>query len=501
VSLLAIDMGSSSCKAAAFSEEGQILASRTHAYSPENPRPSWAEMSPHKFWEALRSVVREASSDTRKDPVEVLTISSHGETFVPVNSNLQPISAAILNMDNRAVTQSNWLLTRLGHKCIFEITGLTPHPMYPLPKILWLREHQPEVYSSAARFLSVTDYLLTCLGLPPYIDYSLASRFLAFDIRRRCWSEEILSACDLSPDRFATPTPAGTVAGRLSPGTASELGLPSGAWVVVGGHDQPCAALASAVMTKGRASASLGTYECLVTASEAPSLCDAALAANLNTCCHVVPDRFVTLAYFPSGIMVEWFRRLLYPEHAASVDEEFAALESHVSAGPTGLCVAPHLVGTCNPEFNPHASGIILGLRPSTNRSDIYKGILEGIAFEFTTMTESLERVTGPLEDICVTGGGCRSRLGLRLRASLAGRRLHLMQCPEAVCLGTAILAAVGVGKFDGFAQAVEKMVRVGETIHPDPAIAQVYRAQLHQYRLLYSSLSAVREAQAATWL
>ncbi|MGA7383125.1 MAG: FGGY-family carbohydrate kinase [Terriglobales bacterium] len=503
MSLLAIDMGSSSCKAAAFSDGGRILASQAYSYLPTIPRPSWAEISPHKFWEALQTVIRAVASETERDPIEVLSISAHGETFVPVDSNLQPIGAAILNMDNRAVAQSDWLSARLGRACIFEITGLTPHPMYPIPKILWLRENQKETYYAAAKLLGVADYLLTRLDLPAYIDYSHASRFLAFDIRQRCWSEKILSACDLRPDQFSAAVPAGTVAGRLTSATANHLGLPGGVLVVVGGHDQPCAALASAVAAMGSACASLGTYECLLTGSEKPSLNDIALGANLNTSCHVVPDRFVTLAYFPAGVMLEWFVRLLHQNHPSdgtvSASEEYAALDSQAPEGPSGLCITPHLFGTCNPDFNPKASGVILGIRPSTTRSDIYKGILEGIAFEFTSMTELLQRVSGPFESISVTGGGCRSRLGLKLRASLAGRPLQLMQCPDAVCLGTAILASVAAGKYAGFPEAMQNMVKAGETIHPDPALAEAYRAQLNQYRLLYSSLSAVREAQAAS--
>jgi xylulokinase len=503
VSLLAIDMGSSSCKAVAFSEEGHILASRSYPYTSEAPHPSWAEISPHKFWEALQTVCQEVTSETQQDPVEVLSISSHGETFVPVDGNLQPLSAAILNMDNRAVAQTEWLSSHIGRGCIFEITGLTPHPMYPVPKILWLRENRKDLYRAAVKFLGVTDYLLTRLGLPPCIDYSLASRFLAFDIRQRRWSEKILSACDLSPEQFVPAVPAGTAAGRLTAANASTLGLPSGVLVVVGGHDQPCAALGSAVSAKGSACASLGTYECLLTASHEPSINETALSANLNTYCHVVPERFVTLAYFPAGIMLEWFLRLLNPNGysggTASAGDLYEDLESHVPSGPSGLCIAPHLIGTCNPDFDPHASGVILGIRSSTTRGDIYKGILEGIAFEFASMAELLQRVSGPFESITVHGGGCRSRLGLKLRASLAGRSLQLMRSPDAVCLGTAILASVTSGKYAGFSEAMQRMVKVVATIQPDSALAEIYQPQMHQYCLLYSSLSAVRQAHAAS--
>jgi xylulokinase len=496
MSLLAVDMGSSSCKAIAFSAEGQMLAEQRQSYSPEIPRPSWAEMPAEKFWQAFQGVTHRITRAI-SEPIEALCISSHAETFVAVNENRQPLAPAILNIDNRAVAQADWIAETIGPRRIFEITGLSAHPMYPIPKILWLREHQKEIFWSTPQFLGVTDYLLARLGLPPHIDYSHASRFLAFDVRQRCWSEEILAACDLTADRFATPVPAGTVVGRLSDTVAEYLGLKSRPVVVVGGHDQPCGALGMGVTDAGRVSGSLGTYECLLAASETPCINDAAFSGNLNTYCHVVPDRYVTLAYFPSGIMVDWFLHLLSASDYSAA-KTCSELEAQASAGPTGLCIAPHLLGTCNPDFNPHATGVIAGLRPATSAADIYKGVLEGIACELANMAELLRRVAGSFEDVYITGGGCRSRLGLDLRAAMTRCRLHRMRCPEAVCLGTAILAGVGAGTYNGFFEAIAQLVNVADTIEPDARIAESYAAQRHQYQLLYSSLAKVREAQAA---
>jgi xylulokinase len=500
VSLLAVDMGSSSCKAVAFSEGGRVLAQQSCSYSPESEQPGWAEMDPEKFWQAFQKVTGAVAAGT-SESVEVLAISSHGETFIPVDVRQQPVGPAILNIDNRAVAEADWLADTLGRRRIFEITGLAVHSMYPIPKILWMREHQGDVFSSTSCFLALPSYLLSRLGLPPYVDYSLASRFLAFDVRQHCWSQEILSACRLEPEQFSIPVPSGTVAGQLQPAIAAELGLPSGTLVAVGGHDQPCSALGCGVLAPGRVSASFGTYECLVAASEVPAINDLALSANLNSYCHVVPDRFVTIAYFPAGIMVEWFLRLLYPERqldGAAISEFCAALEADATAEPSGLCITAHLPGTCTPDFDPRASGVMFGIRSTTGRAEIYKGILEGIACEFATMADLLQRVIGPFNDVYVAGGGGRSRLGLKLRATLASRRLHLMQSPEAVCLGTAILAGVAAGKYRSFDEAVKQVVVPGETIQPAPGLATSYGRQLQQYRLLYSSLAPVRQAQAA---
>jgi xylulokinase len=251
----------------------------------------------------------------------------------------------------------------------------------------------------------------------------------------------------------------------------------------------------------------MGTYECLLAASDQPNLTDAALAASLNSYCHVVPNKFVTLAYFPSGIMIKWFHDLLYGEVCgesvlAEVEDpsdveslRYATLEREVPAGRTGLYITPNLIGTCNPDFNPHARGIISGLGPNTTRSQIYKGILEGLACEMSQMTDILESAVGEFRDVYVTGGGARSALGLQLRAALSGRRLHVMECPEAVCLGGAILAGVASGEYGSLQEAVEAVVRDVSVVLPDDAIAASYGQQAKQYRRLCSALSAITGA------
>jgi xylulokinase len=507
MSLLAVDIGSSRCKAVVFAAKGEILARHACAYTPEFPAPAHAEMNPDRFWQALCQCTQAASKNI-SDPVQALCLSSHGETFVPVNGRGEAIAPAILNQDNRATEEAVWLETALGRRRLFEITGLVAHPMYPVPKFLWLRKHRPEIFASSIRFLSVIGYLLTRLGLPAYVDYSLASRYLAFDIRQRRWSDEILAAAEMKAECLPVPVPAGTIAGKLDGAAASRLGLSPGTIVVVGGHDQPCGALGVGVIGAGRVADSIGTYECLLAASDQPSLTDAALAASLNSYCHVVPDKFVTLAYFPSGIMMKWFHDLLYGGGYGEVCDEsvraegedpcdaeslhYATLERAAPAGPTGLCITPNLIGTCNPDFNPHARGIISGLSSNTTRSQIYKGILEGLACEMSEMTEILASAVGDFRDVYVTGGGSRSALGLELRAALSGRRLHVMRCPEAVCLGGAILAGVACGEYGSLREAVELVVHEVSTISPDNALAADYAQQAKQYCHLRTTLTAI---------
>ena len=501
MSLLAVDIGSSACKAVAFASGGEILAQRSSGFTPEFPHPGFAEMSPSKFWDALcascRAVAHDLTDHNSTDSVQAFCLSSHGETFVAVDAHGNPLRNAILNQDSRALRESVRCEEIIGRERLFRITGHQTHPMYPIPKILWLWKHEPEIFASTKSFLTLIGFLLQKMGLPPYVDYSLASRFLAFDITRRVWSDEILSAVDLQKSRLPEPVPAGTIVGKLNADAAGELGLPGGIPVVLGGHDQPCGALGSGVTGSGRVSDSMGTYECLLAASDTPSLNDTALKTSLNSYCHVVPGKFVTLAYFPSGIMVKWFHDLLYANgcpaasaNSPSPDYEkshYELLEAHSPAGPTGLCITPHLIGTCNPEFNPRARGFISGLNPGTDRAHIYKGILEGLACELLVVAEGLVQAVGDFDDVYVTGGGTRSALGLQLRAALTGRRLHVMKQQEAVCLGTAMLAWVAIGEYSSIDQAVAALVSEDRVVPPDCTIADSYKSLRAQYRQLRS--------------
>lgn len=502
MSLLAIDLGSSQCKAIAFRANGNAIASGIQTYAPEFPEPSHCEMDPEKFWLAAVAASRDVTRHLLGDPVEAVCFSSHGETFIPADQRGKVIGPAILNIDTRAAAEAAWSAKTIGPRRLFAITGLVAHPMYPLPKIIWLRQHRPDLAAGTARFFSVTDYILGRLGLPTYIDYSLAGRFMAFDVRQQEWSEEILALAGLKKSQLPVPVPAGTVAGKLEADAARILGVPTATPVAVGGHDQVCGALGAGAVEKGRVADSMGTYECLLATSEAPVLDDCAFAASLNSYHHVVPGKYATLAYFPSGIMVNWFRDLVLgsrrssgnssaiPDNAAT----YQWLESQSPAEPSGLCITPHLIGTCNPDFDERARGVIFGLTLQSGCGHIYKGILEGIAYELASVCALLAKACGDFGDIYATGGGSESPLGLKLRASLTGRRIHTMKSPESVCLGGAVLAGVAAGTYSSISEAVREVVREKETVDPDPDVGASYAAQMEKYRLLYSALAPVRD-------
>jgi xylulokinase len=500
MSVLGIDLGSGSCKGVVFAHDGTLLAQAARAYAPSCPRPGWAEMAADTFWDSLVAVTREVAAQVAHDPIDALAISSHGETVIPVDQQGQAVGPALMNSDNRATAEAAWWTTAFGDEAIYRITGSPLHAMFALNKILWLRHHAPEGFARTDRFLSVGDYLLLQMGFPPYTDPSLASRTMAFDIHRRAWSADILACAGIGEERLGIVRPSGEPVGRLSRATAELLGLPIGTLVAMGGHDQPCGALGAGGTQAGQVVDSAGTYECLAAVSDAPGNTPQARTAALNSYCHVVAGKYVTLAFFPAGLAVRWFvEQFCYQDlveaRAAnwSLYEALDASTARLGDAPTGLCVTPHLVGSCTPNWDVRATGVIAGITPGITRHHLYKAIYEGLACELALNIEAVEAVMGPLGRIRIYGGNARSPFTVQLRADLTGHPFELLATPEAVCQGAAILAGLAAGLYATPDEAATRFAAIARTVAPNPVSTKQYARQLGQYRLLYPALTELR--------
>jgi len=491
VSLMGVDVGTSACKATLFAADGRELTHAVVSYRPTFTPPDRVELDPEVLWQAVAGAMGQASAGAGDDPVTALTIGTHGETILPLDADGRPLGPAILNADSRARTEALRWEEEMGRETVFATTGLVLSPMYPLLKISWLRQHEPDLFRTSARFASVLDYLLTRLGGAAYVDHSLASRYMALDVRTRQWSEPLLAAAGITPEVLPQPVPAGTVAGTLSAEAAASVGLPAGVHLVVGGHDQACAALGAGAIAPGAVADSLGTYECLTAVVAAPSLTAEALAAGIDSYCYLLPDRFMTIAYFPSGIAAKWSCDTF--GHPAGDGDPYAALEAAAPDEPTGIIALPHLIGSCTPHFDSAARGALYGFTPTTTRAQLHRAVLEGIACEFALVVELLQRVVGRFDSLVATGGGTRSRLGLRLRAALAGVHIETPEVREAACLGAALLAGIATGVYRDAGEAVARTVRSGAAIAPEPDLAAAYAEQLARYRELYPALKPLR--------
>lgn len=379
MSVLGLDVGTSTCKGVVLSADGSILAQEQYAYADavrlDGPK---AELPPSCFEDSVKTIVAALAARCKDDPIRAIAVSSHGETLVPIGADGKPLADAMLSMDRRCQENSDGLTSRLGQETIYSITGSKMHPQFPVPKVMYLQQRQPELARHVVHYDTANDYVYRILGCPGTMDYSIASRFCGFDVRRHQWSKTIFEAADFSPELFSKAVCAGTVIGEMPRSLAASLGLTEPVLLVAGGHDQPCAALAIGGGDQ-TLPVSAGSYECAVLSTAQPLNTPDGFRYGLNSYCHVLPDRYATLAFFVSGMMVKWYLDTFCTELMQRTGPEiYAHMERNWKAGPTGICFTPHIFGAMNPEWSEHAAAKISGLTANATKADLYKAVLEG---------------------------------------------------------------------------------------------------------------------------
>ncbi|MCS7192744.1 MAG: FGGY family carbohydrate kinase, partial [Armatimonadetes bacterium] len=312
MSLMGVDAGTTGVKAVIFNDEGEILAQSYREYPLIYlEHAGWVELDAEQIWEATKEAISEAVAIAGKsDPVQALAVSSMGETVVPVDNDGCTLTNAIANLDTRPIKQAKHLEETLGQWQVFSLTGHPIHPMYTLPKLIWLCEERTDIFLKTWKFLCAQDFISFRLGAKePAIDWSLASRTMGFDVLRKRWCKEILEAAGLREDLLPRALPAGEPIGTVDPKVSEETGLSPKTVIATGGHDQPCGCLGSGVVKGGVAMDAIGTVDCITVAMSEPVLNEAMLQNNF--CCypHVAEDLYVTVTWsWTGGILLRWYR-------------------------------------------------------------------------------------------------------------------------------------------------------------------------------------------------
>lgn len=502
MSLLGLDIGISGCKAVAFNLAGDALGQAYREYPLHQPRPGWMELDPAAVWQAVTEVIGHAATAaaTAGDPVTAFSVSTHGESVVPVDAAGRPLGRFITAIDTRAAEQADWWAERLGKERLFQITGVPLHPMYTVNKLMWLRAHEPDVFAAARRFLCMQDFVFHQLGLPPAMDYSLAARTMAFDVNRLAWSSEILELARLEPERLSRPLPSGTALGEIPADSAAMLGLPAGVVAVTGAHDQPAGALGCGAVAEGIAMDSTGTVECVGVASPRLVLDQSLLDGNLPIAPHSAPGMYIVLGYTSAGgALLRWYRdtfgRAEQAEAVRSGRGVYDVLLAEAAAGPSPVLILPHFVGSGTPWSDPASKGAILGLDLSTTRGQIVKAILDSVSYEIKLSLDAMQAAGIAVRELRAFGGGARSPLWLQTKADIYGAPVLAMDVAEAPCLGVAILAGAATGAFESVAQGLERMVRVRQRYEPDPALHVQYMEKYQVFAQIYPALAAINHS------
>lgn len=489
--LLGLDVGTSGARAVAVDDSGRLLASASAGYELSLPRPGWTEQDPELWWQAGRKVLTEVTRDCRGEPAGLgLTGQMHGSVFLEGSGEV--IRPALLWNDQRTEAQCAEIRAAVGTSRLLDIAGNPALTGFQAPKILWLREAEPEAYARVRHVLLPKDYMRYRLAGEMKTDVSDASGTLLLDVRRRRWSEELVDLLQVPLEWLPEVHESPEEAGRLLPEVARELGLPAGLPVAAGAGDNAAAAVGIGVVRGGLASSSIGTSGVLFAHTDrfTPDL-----RGRIHAFGHAVPAAYhvmgVTLA---AGASLSWWRSVLGGEPGY---DELAGLAGTVAPGAEGLVFLPHLFGERSPHLDPRASGMFLGLTARHTRAHLTRAVMEGVVFSLRQCLDIVRELGVPVTEIRAIGGGARNPLWVQMQADVYGIPVTRMAIDEGPAYGAALLAGVAAGVFGDVYEACGS-VEVGGTAQPEPEAAAAYEQTYLVYRELYSALKPAMHRLAA---
>ncbi|NLE29610.1 MAG: hypothetical protein GX629_08085 [Phycisphaerae bacterium] len=481
--ILTLDAGTTSVKGALFDLGGEILCSRVYEYDLEKPAPDIIELDPEVYWNAATGVIADILSETGVSPKDItaLGVTSQGETLIVLDQYGKPLRKAIVWLDNRAKDEAEVIRKALGREQVYQVTGQQDIvPGWPASKILWLREHEPEVFGAAAKFLMVEDYLIFRLTGKFATDHAMNPSTLYYDLRNGCWWEEMLDFIGISSRQLPTLLNSGDVVGNV----AVDIGLSSQTRVTVAPIDQIAAAVGAGNISPGMVTETTGCALAVCATVERP-VYDPGMSIGLYR--HALPGMFVLLPWIPTaGMVLRWFR----DEFGGGVD--YSALveaAGEIPPGSEGLILLPHFCGMNSPQINPEAKGVFYGITASHRKEHFVRAILESVALAMRDNLEVLSRSAIDCREVVSLGGAARSEVWLQIKADVLQKPIKTMRCEETTSLGTAVLAAVGTGAFASVREAVESMVHSSSTVVPQASNGEVYDRVFRHYRDLNTKL------------
>jgi len=494
-----LDIGTTGCKCTVMTPDGNIVSTEYRDYA--SSRTAGAhEIDAEAIWEAAKDVIRGACAAS-PEPVTALTVSSFGESCVLLDEDDKVLAPVMLYTDPRGQAQCRELGSKLGAGKVFDMGGQPLHVMFTLPKLMYVRETQPVLYDKIRAVLPIHSFVIRRLCGESATDVSLASRTMLFDIRTLSWSETLLAAGGVDKALLPSVLQPGGQAGRIRRSLAEGLHLPTDARIVVGCQDQIAAAIGAGTLRAGAAVNGSGTVECLTPVFDR-------IPADMSKMAEygfaVVPayhGLYVTYAFiFTGGALLQWFRdRFAAGAEAgarAAGMSVYAYLDGQVEPGPGGLLALPHFAGAATPYMDSAATGAIVGLTLEHGVRDVYRALLEGVAYESRVNLEHLGQVGIPVERLRSAGGGAKSRVWTQIKADVLNRPIETLASAETGAVGSLILAGLAVGEYKTLEEGMS-LVKTKELFMPSPDRGR-YDAAYEKYTRLYQ---AVREVMGRAFM
>ncbi len=497
--LCGIDVGTGSVRAIVFALDGTVVAIGARPTPIVTLGPGAAEFDPDALWQAVAAAIADATAQL-DDPrrVRAVAVASFGESGAALDSDGRPVAVSHAWYDTRPDPLVDALAETYGEDHLVLTNGMRLDQSPSLGKILWLREHHPDAFSRAVRWLNTADFIAWHLSGEMATDPSLAGRTLVFDLGTDNWNDSLLADLDLPTGLFAPVAPNGHPLGPVTADAATATGLAEDCLVATGGHDHVIAALASGGMNRNWALDSVGTAEPYLRAIDGRitdrRIVDWGFDQGLLRVGRAL--RFCYGGLVTASASVEWFRRVY------AGDADYDALIAAAAAAPPGAQGAlflPHLRLGSPPDVSAGATGAFLGLTTETDPGCLFRAVLEGIALDMRHIADHSETLAAtigmpPAERIRMTGGGIRNTLLVDIKAAAYGKPVDAVTMPESTSLGAALLAGIAAGLYADIDAALASADQGARTVTPDPALLACYDAILRdRYVPALAALKSLR--------
>jgi xylulokinase len=485
--VLGIDTSTTATKAVVIDREGRTVAEGVSEYGYDIPRPGWSEQAPANWWTATIAAVRSALAAASLDGTDIAAVGLTGQMhgLVLLDDAREVIRPAILWNDQRTAAQCDDIRRRVGLRHLVEVTGNDALTGFTAPKLLWVRDEEPDHFERIAHVLLPKDHVRLHLTGDLAMDKADGAGTLLFDLAARDWSPEILHALDLDQAWFPPTHEGPAITGTVTTAAADATGLAAGTPVVAGGGDQAANAVGVGVVDPGTMALSLGTSGVVFAATDAPRI---EPHGRVHAFCHAVPGRWHLMGVMLSAAgSLRWYRDTLVPEASFPDLSDEAAT---APAGSDGLLFLPYLTGERTPHPDPAARGAFVGLTVQHERAHLTRAVMEGVAFGLRDGLDLMLAAGTPTPpQIRASGGGVRSAVWRQILADVLDAEIATIATAEGAAFGAGLLAAVGAGWFDSVQEAVATVVRVSPVAEPGPDRDR-YRELHGRYQELYPALA-----------
>ena len=478
---IGVDLGTSAVKLLLMDENGKIKKIVSKEYPLYFPHPGWSEQNPEDWYAQSMAGLAELTSDCDKTQLKGISFGGQMHGLVALDEKDQVIRPAILWNDGRTGKQTDWLNKEIGKENLSKYTANIAFAGFTAPKILWMKENEPENFARIRKIMLPKDYLAYRLSGAFCTEYSDASGMLLLDVKNKCWSKEMIEICQISEEQLPKLYESWEPVGTLKPEIAEELGFPADMKVIAGAGDNAAAAVGTGTVGDGGCNISLGTSGTLFISSKTFGVDE---HNALHSFAHADGNYHLMGCMLSAASCNKWWMDEILKT------KDYQNEQTHITGlGENRVFYLPYLMGERSPHNDPDTRAAFIGMSMDTTREDMTLAVLEGVAFGLRDSLEVARSIGVQPTRTKICGGGAKSPLWRQIIANVMNMKVDIIESEEGPGYGAAILAAVGCGVFGSVQEAAQKLVKIGATEEPDKELVQKYEERYQKFRKLYPAL------------